>query len=245
MADAEHPVRRDRLQFELDLVEKGEGALGADQQPRHVVAAARAVAVDRVDVVAADPAQHLRKAARDFVGFAPVQSAHPADEVAIALGHRVVVKVIGHRAEPCARPVGEQCTDAAHVVNHVAVAQRARTAAVVGGHAAERGAARGRGIDRKEQFVLPQPAVQPVEDHARFDPRPPRRDIDRNHLVHMPAAIDDEGAGDGLPALRGAGAARQDRHPFFAGDRDRRRGVGAIARDDDAQRLDLVDRRIG
>jgi hypothetical protein len=40
MADAEDPVRRDRLQVEFDLVEKGEGALGADQQLRHVVAAA-------------------------------------------------------------------------------------------------------------------------------------------------------------------------------------------------------------
>ena len=41
MADAEHPVRRDRLQFELDLVEEGERALGADQQARHVVAGCR------------------------------------------------------------------------------------------------------------------------------------------------------------------------------------------------------------
>ena len=31
MADAQHPVRRDRLQFEFDLVEEGEGALGADE----------------------------------------------------------------------------------------------------------------------------------------------------------------------------------------------------------------------
>ena len=68
MADAENPVRRDRLQIELDLVEKGEGAFRSDQQPRHVVA----VIVNRIDVVAADPAQHLRKAARDLVGFAAV-----------------------------------------------------------------------------------------------------------------------------------------------------------------------------
>ena len=59
MADAEDPVRRDRLQFELDLVEEGEGALGADQEARHVVAARRSI--DAVDVVAADPAQHLRE----------------------------------------------------------------------------------------------------------------------------------------------------------------------------------------
>ena len=52
MTDAEHAIRRDRLQIELDLVEEGEGALGADQQMGHVVAGIR----DHVDVVAADPA---------------------------------------------------------------------------------------------------------------------------------------------------------------------------------------------
>ncbi len=70
MADAEHPVRRDRLQFELDLVEEREGALGADQKLRHVVAGL----ADAVDVVAADPPQHLRKPLLDLVGLAPVQA---------------------------------------------------------------------------------------------------------------------------------------------------------------------------
>ena len=52
MADAEDPVRGDRLEVELDLGEEGEGALGADQEMRRVVAGV----VDHVDVVAADPA---------------------------------------------------------------------------------------------------------------------------------------------------------------------------------------------
>jgi hypothetical protein len=45
--------------------------------------------------------------------------------------------------------------------------------------------------------------------------------------------------------LRSAGAARQYRHPLLARNRDRRRGILAALRHDDAQRLDLVDRRIG
>ena len=81
MADAEHPVRRDRLQVQFDLAEKGERAFRADQQMRHVVAGV----VDHVDVVAADPAQQLREAPVDLVGLAAVQRAHVAHEVAIAL----------------------------------------------------------------------------------------------------------------------------------------------------------------
>jgi hypothetical protein len=64
-------------------------------------------------------------------------------------------------------------------------------------------------------------------------------------LLHVFAALDDERAVDGLAALRGAAAARQHRHAFLAGDLDRGRDVVAVLGDDDAQRLDLVDRCIG
>ena len=88
-------------------------------------------------------------------------------------------------------------------------------------------------------------AVEAVEHDPGLDPDAPRRDIDRDDPVHVPAAIEDEGAGHRLPALRGARPARQHRHAFLAGDRDRRRGILAPLRDDDAQRLDLIDRRVG
>src|SRR5438105_13554605 len=81
MADAERPVGRDRLQFELDLVEEGEGALRADEHPRHVVAGI----VDAVDIVTADPPENFRKPLLDLLGLAPVQRAHAGHELAIAL----------------------------------------------------------------------------------------------------------------------------------------------------------------
>jgi len=87
--------------------------------------------------------------------------------------------------------------------------------------------------------------VEPVEDEPRLDPRPAPFDIDRDNPVHMLAAIEDEGAGDCLPALRGAAAARQDRDPFLARDRHRRGDILAALRHDDAHGLDLIDRRIG
>jgi len=86
---------------------------------------------------------------------------------------------------------------------------------------------------------------EPVEDDPRLDPRPPPLGIDRDHPVEIFAAIDDQSARHGLPALRGAAAARQYRHPFLARNRDRRRGILAALRHDDPQRFDLVDRRIG
>ena len=241
MADAERPVGRDRLQFELDLVEEGEGALGADQQPRHVVPAV----VQRVDVVAADPPQHLRKAPFDLFGLAPVQGAHAAHQLAIALRRGAVVKVAGYLAEPRRGAVGEERIDAADIVHHVAVTQGARAAAVVSGHAADRRAARGRRVDREEQLVLAQLPVEPVEHDPRLDPRPPPVDIDRDHPVEIFAAIDDQRARHGLPALRGAAAARQHRHPLLARNRNRRRDIRAALRHDHPPRLDLVDRRVG
>ncbi len=236
---------RDRLQFELDLVEEGERALGTDQQPRHVVAGL----ANAVDVVAADPPQNLGKAPLDLLGLAPVQGAHAGHELAIPLRHRAAIgiswKIPGHLAEPRRGAIGEQRVDAAHIVHHVAVAQRARATAVVGGHAADRRAAGCRRIDRKEQPVFAKEAVEPVEHDPRLDPCPAPFDIDRNHPVEMFAAVDDERPRHRLPALRGAAAARQHRHPLLARDRDRRRRIVAALRHDHPQRLDLVDRRIG
>ena len=123
MADAEHPMRRDRLQIEFDLIEKGEGAFRADQQLCHIVAATGAVAINRINIVAAHPPQHLRKSPGDLVSFAAVQGAHLLHEVAIALGHRIAIaigrQIAGDLAEPGAGSVGEQRVDSAHIMDHL------------------------------------------------------------------------------------------------------------------------------
>ncbi len=144
MADAEDPVRGDRLEVELDLGEEGERAFRADQEMGHVVALIR----DHVDVVAADPALHFREAALDLVLLAAVQRAHVAHEIAIALGPDVVSEIAGQFGETRLGAVGQDRVDRADVVDHVAVAKRARAAAVVGGHPADRRAVAGRDVDR-------------------------------------------------------------------------------------------------
>ena len=68
--------------------------------------------------------------------------------------------------------------------------------------------------------------------------------IDLEQPVHVLARVDDERGADGLAALRGAGAARQDRHAGGGGDLGRPDGFLGRARDHDAERLDLVDRRV-
>src|SRR5215469_1423248 len=118
MTNAEDPVRRYRLQFELDLVEEGEGALGADKQPRHVMPAV----ADAINIVAANSAQHFREPPLDLLGFAAVQSAHLGDELAIALRHRAAIgiswDVARHFTKPCRGAVGEHRVDAAYIVHH-------------------------------------------------------------------------------------------------------------------------------
>jgi hypothetical protein len=198
-----------------------------------------------VDVVPADPPQHFRESLLDFVGLAPVQRAHLANEVAIALGHRVAIEITGDLGEPRRGAVGEQRVDAADVVHHVAVAQRARAAAVVGGHAADRRPVRRRRVNREKQPILAQQPIEAVEHHPRLDPRPPPFDIDRDHTVEMFTAVDDQRSCHRLPALRGTRTARQHRHPLFTRNRDRRRRILAALQHDNTQRLDLVDRGIG
>src|SRR5580704_2085452 len=143
------------------------------------------------------------------------------------------------------RAIGEDRIDRAHVVHHVAVADRARAAGIVRGHAADRRAIAGRDIDREPQFVLAQPGIEPFHDHAGLDFDPPRRSVDFPDALHVFATFDDERAVYRLPALRGAAAARQYRHAFLAGDLDRGRDVALILGDENAQRLHLVDRRVG
>jgi hypothetical protein len=59
------------------------------------------------------------------------------------------------------------------------------------------------------------------------------------------AVVDDERRADGLPALRTSATARQQRHAELATEVDRDAHVLVRARDQHADRFDLVDRRVG
>ena len=101
------------------------------------------------------------------------------------------------------------------------------------------------GIDREEQPVLLELAVERVEHDPGLHAHAARRRVERDDVAQVAADVDDQPAVDGLPALRGAAAARGHGHAVLARDRDRRLDVGGRSRDDDAERHDLIDRRVG
>jgi len=104
---------------------------------------------------------------------------------------------------------------------------------------------RGGDVDRVPQAVRPEPRVQGVEHDARL-----HRDlgavlVEADDLAQVLRHVEDQRLAHRLAALRGAGAARQDRRAGVARDVERGREVGLVARDDDADRLDLVDGGVG
>ena len=241
----EHPVGRQRLKIELDLGEEPEGALGPDQEVGHVVAAAAIGRRQGVDVVAADPPEKGRKAARDLVRFTVAERPHAADEVGVVVVAGEPREVARDLAEPRRVPVRENRAHRVHVVHHVAVADGARAARVVAGHAPDGGPVGGRHVDGKEEPGGLQPSVEAVEHDSRLHRDPARLFVHAEHLVEVPAGIDDHRLADGLPALGGAGAARQDRGARLPADRDGALDVLGVTWRDHPDRLDLVDRRVG
>ena len=159
-------------------------------------------------------------------------------------GH-VGADIVGQQAELVLRAVGQDRVDRAHVVGHQPVADRLRAAGIVARHAADRAARVCRGIDREEQPVLAQRGVQMAQHQAGLHQRGARVGIDMQDAAQMLRAVDHQRAVHRLAALAGAAAARQHRDAFLARDRQRRGDVADLLRHDHADRLDLVDRRIG
>ena len=99
--------------------------------------------------------------------------------------------------------------DGVNIVAHHAIAQQARAAGIIARHAADCGARCGGDVDRKPKPVRLELTVQFVEHDAGLDHAAPLLDIQRDHLVEMFRAIDDQGTIDRLAALRSARAARK------------------------------------
>ena len=220
-------MRRQTRERQIDLGKERERPFGADQN-RHEIAG---LGPDQIEIVAADASQHFGKARRDLVGFAAGDRAQCGRQ-AFA---RVRQRLAGLK----------YAVDRAHVVHHVAVADRARAAAVVGGHAADRRAAGRRWVDREKNAVLLQQTVQPVEHDAGLHARGHRFEVHALQRVEVLAAIENERIVDRLPALRGAAAARHQRHAHLRAELHRPHGRLRGFRNDDAERPDLIDRRVG
>ena len=86
--------------------------------------------------------------------------------------------------------------------------------------------------------------IELVEDDARLDAHGAALGIEGEHAIEVAADVDDERLADGLPALRRAAAARQDGHAGLRREVQDRRHIVQAFRANDAQRHDLVDRRV-
>ena len=80
VADAEHPMPRQRLQLQQQAAEEGKRAFRADQELRHVVPGR----LDAIEIVAADPAQNFGKSGRDRARLPVRDGARGLDQLEIA-----------------------------------------------------------------------------------------------------------------------------------------------------------------
>ena len=123
----------------------------------------------RIDVVAADPAQHFRESARrsSAASVAPIARSRP---ISSAMPFGVVAPCPG-QSGPKRKPraVGQNRVDGRDIVGHQPVADRLAAAGIVGRHAADGAARMRRGIDRKEQAMRLERRVEMAEHDARLD----------------------------------------------------------------------------
>ena len=163
----------ERRELELDPGREGERAFGADQDMREieVVAAGR----QRVEIVAADPALHLREVRLDLLGLRRRRARQVARQRHQRRSWPAGRRGRARRDRNARRSVRHDGVDREHVLAGVAVAQRARAAGIVAHHAADGGARGGRDVDREPQAVRLEPAVELVEHDAGLDHAAPGR----------------------------------------------------------------------
>ena len=240
MTNAEHAMRRQPRELQLEALEEGKRPLRAHQQGRHVVARW----INAIEIVPPDPPLHPRISRGDLVDIVRGDLSDRLNQVSISIATIDARKVTGHVTEAAVPPRGEEGVDLEDVIDHDAVADRARPAGIVAGHAAKRSAGACRDVDRVEQAVRLEMPVQLIEHDARLDPDGLVVGLEIADAVQMAGAVEHQALADGLPRLRGAAAARQKRDALCARDRKCGFEIRFRLRADDADRLDLVDRRI-
>ena len=237
MADAHDLVGWDTVQLQLDLTESSQCPFGADQQARHIMPGG----IDCVDVVAADPAHESRKSGSNFAAFAVSNSAHFLYQIAVSRLRLNGAEIARHRPEMKLFSCRHNGVYGEHIIHHNAVMDRPATAGIIRRHAAKCGPAGGRDIDREEQAVRFQRRVQMIKYDARLNHRPHVHRINLYDPVQMLRAVEHKRIIHRLPALAGTTATRQQRHAILPRDLHGGNQVGLIFRDDDADRLDLIN----
>ncbi|KNX42614.1 hypothetical protein ROTO_09160 [Roseovarius tolerans] len=223
-------------ELDLDGGGGGERPLRADQQMGEVDG--RVAGHQRVDIVAANAALHLRETGSDLIGFARAQIEHLPKQ---GFGHAVARP----GAEIERRPIGEIALDSGDIIPRRAIAQRARAAGIVADHAADRGARGGGDVDRKPQSVRFERAVEIIQNDPRLDHRALSFDVQLEDAVEMFRAIDDQPGIHRLTALRGAATAHCERDFGGTGGLNSGCDILGCAWHDHACGHDLVDRGIG
>ena len=130
-------------------------------------------------------------------------------------------------------------------MHHVTVGNAAAAARVVARHAAQGGLRAGGHIHRVPQAVFFQRCVQVVQHDAGFDDSCALVNIQIQHIAQVLAVVNDQPSTNGLAALAGAAAARNDRHVQVTANVQGGLDVFSRARHKHANRHDLVNRRIG
>ncbi len=243
VAGADRAPAEQRPQLELDPGREAERAFRADENVGEVVD--RRIGRERIEIVAADPALHFRKARRDLVGFAQTDGEQILGERAQLFVRRGVLQAGADGAEMRLHSVGEDRVDREDIVAGHAIAQRARPAGIVAGHAADGGARGRRDVDRKPQPVTLELAIEVVEHDAGLDDAAPPGDVEIENVVEVFRAVEHQRVVDRLAALRRSAAPCQHRHLLGAGDGDGALGLGDGARSDDPDRHHLVMGGVG
>ena len=244
--DREPPLLRLGNEREFRAQRGRERSLGAAHEVREVdpVVGARGRTLElleeHVERIAVDMAQDLGKTRLDLAR----DRTHDRGD---RIGDRALrgIAVAASLLEAVHAAVGEDHIERDEALDGAAVEDRVRARRVVADHPAERRVRARRDIGSEHQPVRRERLVQLVERHARLDDRASSLGIDREDRSAMLREIDDDGAVHALAGERGARSAREDRHALPAEVSHGARAIGHRTRHDHADRLDLVDARVG
>ena len=245
MANAQNLAWLDRPKFQIQRRRKGQGPFGPHQQPRQIATPRRPRGRRQCfDIIPTHAAELFGETRGDLLSLPRTKRPQALDQISNAaryFGAQIIRQIA--KAEP--RPIRQQRINRQHIIGHQPVADGFRSAGIIRCHAANGAALPGGRVHRVENAMGLQRVIQGAQGNAGFHPCHPRLGIHFQHAPQVFGAIQHQGAVDGLPALAGAAAPRQDRHAFFSANRQSRFHIGDAARHYHPYRFLLIDGRIG